>query len=203
MLKAITYCRDLIYRHKVHPPPVVRIDETESFITGKISMTVAGVWNIRSYNRSESQWDIARVPVDVKGRPHHAWAAGMGHCIYAQTRYPEKAWRLVKFLSSHTGQRALARSGTSVPVLRSAAFSEDFLAPFDRPPRSSYHVIFDSLSGPPSPGKHSKGYIEYTRKRSNILDSVWRDMRSPEEACRMIDEETDAILAEQYGTTSP
>jgi len=201
VIKSIRFCQDLIYKYKVHPPPAIQVDETESFTTGKISMTVAGVWNIRSYNRSEHLWDIAPIPADVKGRPHYTSAGGVAHCIYAGTVHPKEAWRLVKFLSSDTSQRELARSGTSVPVLKRAAFSDDFLAPFDRPPKSSYHVIFDIFQGPASPDAYSKGYLEYHRHMEEILDAVWRNDRTPEEACRMIDEKTDAILAEQYGGT--
>jgi multiple sugar transport system substrate-binding protein len=201
VIKSVRFCQDLIYKYRVHPPPAIQVDETESFTTGKISMTVAGVWNIRSYNRSEYLWDIAPIPVDVKGRPHWASVGGVAHCIFARTRHPKEAWRLVKFLSSESSQRELARSGTSVPVLKKAAFSDDFLAPFDRQPKSSYHVIFDGFKGPPSPGTYSKGYLEYTRHTQDILDAVWRNDHTPEEACRMIDRETDAILAEQYGGT--
>jgi multiple sugar transport system substrate-binding protein len=198
VIKSIQFCQDLIYKYRVHPPPALKVDETESFTTGKVSMTVAGVWNIRSYNRSDCLWDIAPVPVDVKGRPRCASGGGVAHCIYSRTAHPKEAWRLVKFLSSETSQRALARSGTSVPVLIKAAYSDDFLAPYACPPKSSYHVIFDSFTGPSLPNIYARGYMEISRNTRDITDGVWRNDLTPEDACRMIDEKVDAILAEHY-----
>lgn len=198
VVKAIGFCRDLIYKYKVHPPPVVQIDETESFTTGKISMTVAGVWNIRSFNRAEHKWDIAPVPLDSKSRTRYASGDGMGHCIYARTQHPQEAWRLVKFLSGEEGQRALARSGTSVPVLKKAALSDDFLAGLAQPPKKSYHVIFDSFEGPASRDANVKGYLEYRRFERDVTDEIWRDLHTAEEGCRLIDEKTNAILSEIY-----
>ncbi len=168
VIKSITFCRDLIYRYKVHPPPSVRVDETESFSTGKLSMTIAGAWNLRMFNRSEYRWDIAPIPMDTKDRKRRGGGGGVGHCICAQTRHPNEAWRLVRFLSGDSGQRALARSGTSVPVLKRAAYSEDFMAPFDRPAKSSYHVIFDNFVQDPIPPTYCRGYLEYTRRSTEI-----------------------------------
>ncbi len=195
---AITFCRDLIYKYKVVPPPAAQL-EGDAFITGKASMIIEGVWEIRNFNRSKSLWDISLIPTDVKGRKRGREAAGTGHCIYSRTKVPEAAWKLVKFLSGDVSQRELARSGTSVPALNSAAFSSDFLAPFDRPPKSSYHVIFESLAQGEFQPRYTKGYLEYEDYARQTLQGVWSGVRTPEEACRMIDERTNAILAEQYG----
>ncbi len=202
-LKGMNFCRDLIFKYKVHSPLVSQIDETESFTTGKISMTVAGVWNIRSYNRAEFKWDIAPVPVDMPGRQRWAMGSGMGHSIYARTKHPQEAWRLVRFLSGKEGQAALARSGTSVPVLKSAALSDDFLAGLDQPPKSSYHVIFDSFDGPASPQTDTKGFLEYRRIQVDTVNEIWNNTVSVEEGCRRIDEKTNAVLAEQYPGSRP
>ncbi|MFB3894411.1 MAG: sugar ABC transporter substrate-binding protein [Phycisphaerae bacterium] len=199
MLKSIAFCQDMIYKYEVHPPPMIRIDETESFVTGKVSMTVAGIWNVRAYCRSEYRWDIAIVPTDAKERKYCAPGGGMGHCVYARTAHPNEAWRLVKFLSSEAGQRELARSGTSVPVLKKAAMSAGFLAGFDRPPRTSFPTIFQALSGRSSRASYARGYMEYTRRTSEIIDQVWRNQLAPADACRQIDAAVDAVLAEQYG----
>ena len=198
MVKSIQFCQDLIYKYHVHPPPAILVDETESFTTGKISMTVAGVWNIRSYNRSECLWEVAPIPLDMKGRKRYAAGGGVAHCIYSRTAHPKEAWRLVKFLSAETSQRELARSGTSVPVLIKAAYSDDFLAPYACPPKSSYHVIFDSITGPALPNMFSRGFLEITRDTQDITDGVWRRDYTPENACRTIDRKVDAILAELY-----
>lgn len=199
MLKVITFLQDLIYRYKVHPPPFVQINETDSFVTGKLAMTVSGVWNIRSYNRSDYRWGIAPIPTDTRERKRHSPSGGVAHCISARSPHPQEAWKLVKFLCGDPGQRALARSGTSVPVVKRIAMSDDFLAGFDRPPRSAIPTIFDVLASAPAPRGFARGYLEYTRRTTEILDLAWRNQITPTEACRRIDEQVDAVLAEQYG----
>ena len=203
MVEAIRFCRDLIHRYHVHPPPTVQLGEGDRFVTGKVSMAVAGVWCIRRYNASKYLWDIARIPTDVKGRKRSFVGGGVAHCIYSGTRHPAEAYKLVKFLSSERSQKELAKSGTSVPVLKAARHWKEFLEPFDRPPKSSYHVIWESLSGRPRGVRFTKGYLEYSTARRRILEGVWRGNRSPEEACRMIDTETDRIIAEKYGLDQP
>ena len=198
ILDTFTFCRDLIYKYKVAPPPTIQL-EGDTFITGKTSMIIEGVWEMRNFNRSKYLWDIASVPTDVKGRARAREAAGTGHCIYSKTKVPEAAWRLVKFLSSDISQRALARSGTSVPSLKSAAFSDDFLAPFDRPSKDKRAIIWRCLSQGHFIPTVTRGYLEYENYSRQTLQSVLLGTRTPEEACVLIDKETDRVLAEQYG----
>ena len=198
IVDAIRFCRDLIYQYKVSPPPDVQI-EGEAFTTGKASMTVGGTWNIRRFNRARCLWDMTSIPTDTKERSRTTAGGGMGHCIYARTQHPREAWKLVKFLSSEVSQRELAKSGTSVPVLRKAAFSEDFLAPFDRPPRETYPLIFRNLTGKQHEPSYTRGYLEYSEYERRMIQGVWADLRTPEEACHLTDEETDRIIRREYG----
>jgi multiple sugar transport system substrate-binding protein len=198
VLDAFTFCRDVIYKHRAAPPPTIQL-EGDTFITGKTSMIIEGVWEFRNFNRSKYLWDIAPVPVDVKGRPREREAGGTGHCIYSKSKVPEAAWQLVKFLSSDLSQRELGRSGTSVPSLISAGRSADFLAPFDRPSREKHDVIFRSLAQGKYKPAYTRGYLEYENYARQTLQSVWLGTRTPEEACLLIDKETDRVLAEQYG----
>ena len=201
-IEAIRFCQDLIYKHKVAPSPDLQV-EGQAFTTGKASMTVSGVWNIRKFNKSRYLWDMTSIPTDTRDRKRITAGGGMGHCIYAGTKHPKEAWMLVKFLSSEKSQRELAKSGTSVPVLKSAAKSEDFLAPFDRPPKKTYPLIFENLMGEQHVPTHTRGYLEYSEKARDIIHGVWLNRYTPEEACKKIDEVTDKILAEQYEGLMP
>ena len=206
VLDAIRFCRDLIYKHKVHPPPDIQI-EGEAFTTGKASMTISGVWNIRRFNRSKYLWDITSIPTDTRERKRSVVGGGVAHCIYSGTKHPDAAWKLVKFLSDEISQRELARSGTSVPVLKKAAYSEEYLAPFDRPSKQGEKIIFKNLLTVDPVRTYTRGHLEYSEYARNVMQGVWLNVRTPEEACRMIDEKTNQIIAEQYGTkettTSP
>jgi multiple sugar transport system substrate-binding protein len=200
VVSAIQFCQDLVYKYKVSPPPAIQL-EGDVFLTGKTSMTVEGTWEIRRFNRSKCQWDMTSIPVDRKGRRRITAGGGMGHCIYSGTRSPEAAWKLVKFLSGEVSQRELARSGTSVPVLNRIAFSDDFLAPFDRPPKATYPLIFKNLESEQHVPTYARGYLEYSEAIRNITQGVWLNTRDAAQACRLIDEKVNAVLAEQYGGT--
>ena len=197
------YSLETTHKYRVHPPPGIQVNIGSNFQTGKISMIVSGIWEVRKYNDSDSLWDIAPIPVDRKGRTRHQADGGVAHCIYAGSTKKDAAWKLVKFLSSETSQRTLARSGTSVPVLREVAHSDEFLAPFDRPSRRSLHYVYEVLEAPRTPRRAPKGHLEYTAFATRTLDAVWRNNLSPARACEMIDTETDSILAEHYGDHKP
>jgi len=196
---AIVFNLDLLYKYKCAPPPEVGIEEY-AFVTGKVSMVIEGAWEIRNYNRSKNLWDISLVPLQYKNSRRTTGGGGVAHVIYSGTKSPDAAWRLVRFLSGEISQRALGRSGTSIPVLKSAAYSDDFLADFDRPPKSSYSVIYKNLLGSEFIPTYSRGYLEYMKYSRQKMQEVWLGVTSPLDACKSIDEETDKILAEQYGT---
>jgi hypothetical protein len=48
---------------------------------------------------------------------------------------------------------------------------------------------------------YTRGYLEYMKLSRQITGEVWLGVKTPEEACKEIDEQTNAILAEQYGET--
>ncbi len=195
---AIQFCHDLIHVHGVSPSPSIQL-EGDAFVTGKASMTMAGVWHIRNFNRSKSLWDIASVPLKSKDTERMRVPGGVAHGIYSRTRHPDEAWRLVKFLSDETSQRELARSGTSVPVLKSAVYSDDFLAPFDRPAESSYEILYDNMIVTAHRPRFIRGYLEFTREARQQLQQVWLGYLTPMEGCRRMDSTIDRIVAEQYG----
>ncbi len=195
---AILFDLDLLYKYKCAPTPEVGVEEY-AFVTGKISMTIEGAWEIRNYNRSKNLWDIAMVPLQHKDSKRTTGGGGVGHVIYSGTKSPEAAWRLVYFLSSDKSQRALGRSGTSIPVLKSAAYSDDFLADFDRPSKASYDIIYRNLMGGKFVPQYTRGYLEYMKLSRQLMQEVWLGVKTPKDACELIDKEVNTILDEEYG----
>lgn len=195
---AIVFCRDLIHKYKCAPPPEVGMEEY-AFVTGKVSMIIEGAWEFRNYNRAKHLWDIAMVPLQHKTSTRTKAGGGVAHVIYSGAKHPDAAWKLVRFLSGERSQRALGRSGTSIPVLKSAAFSEDFMAPFDRPARSSFNVIWDNLGRSEFVPRFSRGYLEYMKLTRQLMQEVWLGSKTPLEACEIVDKEVNEILREQYG----
>ncbi len=195
---AITFNLELVNKYKCSPPPEVGIEEY-AFVTGKVSMVIEGVWEIRNYNRSKCLWDLTMVPLQSKDSVRTVRPGGVAHVIYSGTKHPEAAWRLVRFLSGETSQRSLARSGTSVPVLKAAAYSDDFLAGLDRPSKESYKYIYRNLESTGFVPRLTRGYLEYMRLSRQVMQEVWLGVKTPMEACMEIDEDVNKILAQEYG----
>ncbi|MEA3335954.1 MAG: sugar ABC transporter substrate-binding protein [Chloroflexota bacterium] len=84
---------------------------------------------------------------DVVALPHGPSQAGIlhsdGYCMASSTNDKEAAWKFIEFANSHEGQSIVARSGRTVPSLKSVAESAAFLDP-DQPPASS-RVYIDTI----------------------------------------------------------
>lgn len=124
-IEAIQFLLDLENKYKIAPNTSARASLGDNtFLTGKIAMISDGSWRIGTYRQANFRWDIAPLP---KKKIHACIANGVGHAINASTKNKEAAWRLVKFLSDKEAQIALAKSGTSIPIRKSIAYSEYYL----------------------------------------------------------------------------
>jgi multiple sugar transport system permease protein len=103
------------------------------FLSGKVGMAGPfGRWVVPSYRKipPSSQggfdWDFAPLP---RGKAEANIVLTVSWSISAQTSHPEESWRLVRFLSSETTQRDLAKLGLAIPTIRAAAESSAFSDP--------------------------------------------------------------------------
>ena len=125
VIEAIQFLYDLETKYKVAPNVTAKASLGDNvFLTGKVAMISDGSWRIGAYRSANFRWDIAMLPMKKK---HACIANGVAHAISAKTKYQDAAWRLVKFLSDKEAQIALAKSGTSIPIRKSIAYSEYYL----------------------------------------------------------------------------
>ena len=107
------------------------------FLSGTVGLAGPfGRWVVPSYrkippkDRGGFGWDFAPMPrgtVDANIVLTVSWS------ISSQSRHPQEAWSLVRFLSGERTQRSLARLGLAIPTIRAAAESEDFADPTQEP----------------------------------------------------------------------
>jgi multiple sugar transport system substrate-binding protein len=85
-------------------------------------------------------WDVA--PLPVFKRP-----AGILHsdayCMAQAGKAKDDTWRFIEFANSPEGQQIVARTGRTVPSLKSVARSEAFLDPAAKP--QSSEVFLDGI----------------------------------------------------------
>ena len=82
--------------------------------TGKVAMHISGSWELQDLALMDFELGTGIVPRPRDGKPATAIQAHM-HGIYAGTKYPKEAWRLLRFISSDEYQRDLVAAGLWLP----------------------------------------------------------------------------------------
>ncbi len=187
--KALNFCRDLAFKHKISPPPVQQQYRTvyEMFTSGYVAMTMDGHWMVPNYRKIKSfKWDVQVLP---KGKKSAGLAYGSCYSIPKGSKHPEAAWRLIKYLASKEGQKVLVSDGFSVPALKSIAKSKIFLSP----PPDNQKAFLDMIKV-----GHLKAQTPHYSQIEDIwrnrLDLFWLGKASAEKACRKIDNEVNKVL---------
>jgi multiple sugar transport system substrate-binding protein len=127
--RGLQFLSDLIWTHHVSPPPSVTRDQTGSslFELGQVAMCTYGRWKHMDFKHiTRFDWDCVEMPRD---RRQATTTFAVAYAIGANTRRPEQAWTLVKFLTSRACQEAVANSGQAIPSRRSVAESDAFMHP--------------------------------------------------------------------------
>lgn len=127
--EALQFLADLIWEHKVAPPPSVTRDQSGSslFTNGDVAMCTYGRWKHMDFKHiTRFEWDVVELP---RRRRQATTTFAVGYAVAKSTRHPEKAWSLVKFLTSPASQEAVAHSGQAIPSRMSVARSDAFMSP--------------------------------------------------------------------------
>ena len=129
--------------------------------------------------KTSFQWDIAPLP---RGPVRRATVyVGGQWMISSQTRHPEKAWRLAKFLVSDLSSEMSMRAGRAMAANR--AVTERLLKHPGIPPENDH--IWVQIMADARPKDFQ--FIEmgsYLRKAMDELIYISQGRRKPEEACR-------------------
>lgn len=192
-LAALERYRDLRFKHHVAPTEaqVGNARMSQLFAQGKLAMMVGGRWVVPGFRKKiDFPWDVAPFPRGKAGSIVDADASG--YCIAASSPQPEKAWRLVRFLSSKPAISAFTESGLIVPSRPDVADSPAFKA---GAPASS-QVFLDAIAAArPTPTTPSYDEIQY-----ELIDSLgpaWNGEEELADALKPIVKRIDALLREE------
>lgn len=88
-----------------------------AFAAGRTAFQPFGSWGLTGMHADLTfEWDLAEMPVsEVTGRRGTRWNAD-GWAISSQTKHPEAAWKLAKFISSREAQEIIARGRLGIPA---------------------------------------------------------------------------------------
>ncbi len=84
------------------------------FSSGKVAILVGGSWCLFLLDKyaPNIRWGVAPLP---KGKKRATKLHSVGLVIPKGARYPEEAWKLIKFLSQEEVEKDLASAGRSIP----------------------------------------------------------------------------------------
>ncbi|MFZ2358387.1 MAG: sugar ABC transporter substrate-binding protein [Anaerolineae bacterium] len=135
-LRAFQWFVDLQVKEQVVPDAAAAAarDGESRFLDGTVGMYFNSRRSTPTMRTIESfDWDVAPLPQDAQ--PASVLHVD-GYCMAEKTQDKEAAWKFIEYANSSKGQEIIARTGRTVPSLRSVAQSPAFLDPTQKPASS-------------------------------------------------------------------
>lgn len=118
--RAVTFIRDLRFRHRLIPEGVDYGVADSAFKEGALAMILNGPWAIGEYRRANIDFGIAPLPNPPGGEQWRPFVGVQGVAMNAHSRNKVAAANFAKFLVSTDNQISFSRAGGRVPVSRAA-----------------------------------------------------------------------------------
>ncbi len=135
-LQAFQWFVDLQIKEKVVPDAAAEAarDSESRFLDGTLGMYFNSRRPVPTLRTIESfDWDVAPLP---RGSQPATVLHADGYCMAGKSKDKEAAWKFIEYANSPKGQEIVARTGRTVPSLRSVAESAAFLDPTQKPANS-------------------------------------------------------------------
>jgi len=159
---------DLIYTHKVAPPPGAQA-QTNPFMSGQVAMVVDGVWWISDFaNITDFEWDVALFPKHPKTGKRTTSLESDGWWIFKATKHVENSWSLMQYLVNEAGQKRFGELNYVIP----SCFPEIGAEWYSRKPPENRPKVLDNI-------KQESHKVDYTYYN---FFTCWDAYRPPIEA---------------------
>jgi multiple sugar transport system substrate-binding protein len=164
------------------------------FQAGVVAMWPMGHWAIPGYSEVKFKWDVAPMP---KGPVTQATSVNSaGFVVAKDTKYPEAAWKFVKFALSPEGQSRLTELGLAIPMQKAIAESPTFLERKVGDMTINQKIFLDSLAFA-RVKPIFKGYTLWASAVGDGMASIWTGEAELDPSLDEAVKAADAVLAEQ------
>ena len=114
-IEAVKWSWDLIYTHKIAPPPGTTA-QTNPFMSGQVAMIVDGVWWLSDFMTvTDFDWDIALFPKHPRTGKRTTSLESDGWWVFSGTKERETSWQLLQALAGEKGQARFGELNYVVP----------------------------------------------------------------------------------------
>src|SRR5262249_44185820 len=112
----------------------------DRFLGARMGMAIFSRRLVPALRQVSFDWDVAPLP---KAKTSATLLYSDGYCMAKRGQNKEAAWALIEFANSPSGQTVLAKTGRTVPSLKTVAESPAFLDPSAKPKNS--HLFLDII----------------------------------------------------------
>lgn len=184
-VEAVRFVADLVRTHKVSPSiSQAAAMGVDPFANGDAAMTVSGHWALIGYanapkgvnGKPKISWDDLGVVALPHNTPEpHTVMYESGFSIGKHCKYPDLAWRFVKFMTSHEVQSRYNSSGIAVCARKDVAIERS-----DLPMETDFLNIVPSCR--PPHGSWIEGYAFVEPVGTGAMDSIIQNGADPKAA---------------------
>ena len=195
VLEAIRFWYDLALKHRAIPSPLgadKRFEHMEeSFMTGRVAMTISGRWSMKIFAEADFDWSFAPLP---KGKVRYTPVGNVAMGASRKTKNPDACWAFLKFLASEEAQLLVTEVKAECPVRISVAESAAFR---DWHGRQVENDVFIGELRRAGPIPSFPGQAEWLDNCKPELDQVLLGKQTLEKAARKIKAHYRRIREEQ------
>lgn len=198
VVRAFQWVQDLQYKHRFMPSQLelntsLMASVTDLFVQGKVAMMQSGIWEVPNLRKklipgtkNFFEWDIVMAPA-YKDGTRAMPTGGSGYCIVKQTKHPEAAWKLVKWMAGKPGMDAMAAAGIAQPAISDLARSQPWIPGPEAPAIERYpanriltdeavpYVVFEPTSDV---------FADLRTQINPSMDRIWSGTASAESALK-------------------
>lgn len=194
-IKALTFITDLMKAGYAPPYEVVAENSEEAlFEAGKVGMIMQGSWMLPELCNNDyvkANCDIAVLPKDATTGRRASIYNGLGWAASANTDMPEEAWKLIEYMGSKEAQQKQSDLGIVISAYEGT--SDNWIKAYPDFNLPAYLEMMDDLVIRP----YSKSTVAWNNMTHEKLIDAWTGAKSVEEVCKEMDEEMNAMLAQE------
>jgi multiple sugar transport system substrate-binding protein len=188
--QALAFLRDLIYRYHVAPrsSEFTGMGGNVMFMTGRLGMTMNGVWGLPFMRQTDIDWDVTFLPRGPAG----CFSRGTwdGIAMYRKSVHKEAAWRFIQFATGERGQYYVAQTGRAIPPRKSQAYAPSFLRPDTPQHEERFLEAMNDFRAQRMPERWAEMNVVLKRE----MEKLYSDSGDADLAAQKLQREIDAIL---------
>ncbi|MBI4243692.1 MAG: sugar ABC transporter substrate-binding protein [Planctomycetes bacterium] len=196
-VEAIQWVVDLSKKHHIAPTKTEMTTGEFGWggetllLTGRVAMIWGGRWMMLPLSDAKDlkfEWGVSPFP---SGKQRVTVSAAVYLAISAKTKHPQECWEFLRFMMGEEGQKLVISDRCEIPVLKSLAYSQEYLNRFSRPRENE--IFIQELEHAES-YPYVAGQMSWMDEARQVLEMAYLGKISVKEACDEIARKHEILL---------